>query len=106
MRGRVSFQGISQLAGHHSQLAKIAQWKDLTAPQAGMAALTCKCSGQRGKQPGEQPRLLSVGLGDLADENGPAHIHGGVDPSSLRSRVIFEDFHHQSRVVREDNARL
>jgi hypothetical protein len=49
---------------------------------------------------------LSEGLGDLADELSPAHVHSPVDLAGLRSRVVFEDFHHQGRVVRDNDARL
>ncbi len=41
-------------------------------------------------------RLLSVGVGDLADKLGLAHVHGSVHLAGLRSRIIPEDFHHQS----------
>src|SRR5215218_2568100 len=51
-------------------------------------------------------RLLSVGLGDLADELGPGHVHCPIDLAGLRSRIVLEDFHHQSCVVRENDAGL
>ena len=83
---------------------------------AASAALVGKngsgCSGplpsarQREHETGEQFHLLSVGLGDLADELGPAHVHGRVDLAGLRSRIVFEDFHYQGRVVGNDDARL
>jgi len=50
--------------------------------------------------------LLSVGLSDLTDKLGPAHVHGAIDLAGLGSPVILEDFHHQGRVVRDDDARL
>ena len=50
--------------------------------------------------------LLSVGLGDLADELSPGHIHGPVHLAGLWPRIVLEDFHHQGRVVRDNNARL
>ena len=53
-----------------------------------------------------QVGLLSVGVGDLADKLGPAHVHGPVDLAGFRSRIVLEDFHHQGRVVRDDDARL
>jgi hypothetical protein len=45
-------------------------------------------------------------LSDLADELSPAHVHSPLDLASLRSRIVFEDFHHQGRVVRDSDARL
>jgi predicted unusual protein kinase regulating ubiquinone biosynthesis (AarF/ABC1/UbiB family) len=45
-------------------------------------------------------------MGNLANKFGPAHIHGSVDLAGLRSRIVLEDFHHQCRVVRENDARL
>ena len=51
-------------------------------------------------------RLLSVSVGDLPDKLGPSHVHGPVDLAGFRSRVILENFHHQGRVVRDDDARL
>jgi hypothetical protein len=53
-----------------------------------------------------QVGLLSVGLGDLADKLGPAHVHGPIDLAGLRSRIVLEDFHHQGRIVRDNDARL
>ena len=35
--------------------------------------------------------LLSVGLGDLADELGPSHVYGPVDLAGLRSRIVFSE---------------
>jgi len=35
--------------------------------------------------------LRSVSLGDLADQLGPAHVHGPVNLASLRSRIVLED---------------
>src|SRR5882762_10104240 len=80
------------------------------APTTRTAANNC-CARRRqpvsgSTQPGEQSHLLSVRLGDLADELGPAHIHGRVDLAGLRSRIVFEDFHYQGRVVRNDDASL
>src|SRR5439155_25781058 len=49
---------------------------------------------------------LAVGLGDLADELCPGHVDGLVDLAGLRSRIVLEDFHHQGRVVRDDDACL
>jgi hypothetical protein len=71
-----------------------------------VAADRCREPVSGSTQPGEQSPLLSVGLGDLADELSPAHIHGRVDLAGLRSRIVFEDFHYQGRVVRNDDARL
>ena len=50
--------------------------------------------------------LLPVGVGNLAYELGPGHIHGTVDRAGLGSRIVLEDFHHQGRVVRENDADL
>ena len=50
--------------------------------------------------------LLSVGLGNLANKLGPAHIHGCIHLTSLRSPIVLEDFHHQRRIVGENHARL
>ena len=44
-------------------------------------------------------RLLSVGVGDLADKLGPGHVHGPVHLAGLWLRIILEDFHHQTCVV-------
>ena len=35
--------------------------------------------------------LRSVGVGDLADKFGPAHVHGPVDLASLRSRIVLQN---------------
>jgi len=51
-------------------------------------------------------RLLSVGVGDLADKLGPTHVHGPVNFAGFRSRIILENFHHQGRVVRDNDASL
>ena len=51
-------------------------------------------------------RLLSVGVGDLADKLGPGHVHGPVHLAGLRSRIILEDFHHQSCVVGQNDTGL
>jgi hypothetical protein len=61
---------------------------------------------QRSTQLGEDSHSLSEGLGDLADERGPTHIHGRIDLAGLRSRIVLEDFHHQGCIVRDNNARL
>jgi hypothetical protein len=61
---------------------------------------------QRSTQLGEESHSLSEGLGDLADERGPTHIHGRIDLAGLRSRIVLEDFHHQGCIVRDNNARL
>ena len=50
--------------------------------------------------------LLSVGLGNLTDKLGPAHIHSCVDLAGLRSSIVFQDFHHQGCVVRDNDACL
>src|SRR5262245_19487510 len=50
--------------------------------------------------------LLSVGLGDLADKFGPRHVHGPIDLAGLWPRVVLEDFHHQGRVIRDNNTGL
>jgi hypothetical protein len=39
-------------------------------------------------------RLFSVGLCDLADEFGPAHVHGPIDIAGLRPRIVPENLHH------------
>jgi len=71
-----------------------------------VAAGRCRQPVGGSTQPGEESHSLSEGLGDLADELSPAHVHSPVDLAGLRSRVVFEDFHHQGRVVRDDDARL
>jgi hypothetical protein len=38
--------------------------------------------------------LSSVGVGNLAHEFGPTHIHGSIGFAGLRSRIVLEDFHH------------
>ena len=48
-------------------------------------------------------RLLSVGVGDLADKLGPGHVHGPVHLAGLWSRIILEDLHHQSCVVGQND---
>ena len=84
----------------------------IAAPAAFLVKDGNGCSGplppacQRSTQPGEESHSLSEGLGDLADELGPAHIHGRVDLAGLRSRIVFEDLHHQGCIVRDNNARL
>jgi hypothetical protein len=50
--------------------------------------------------------LLSVRLGDLADKLGPTHVHRPVNFSGFRARIVLENFHHQGRVVRDDDAGL
>src|SRR5579862_6907256 len=50
--------------------------------------------------------LLSVGLCNLANKLGPAHVHGSVNLTGLRSPIVLEDFHHQGRIVGENDARL
>ena len=42
---------------------------------------------------------LSSGVGDLADKLGPGHVHGPVHLAGLWSRIILDDFHHQTCVV-------
>jgi hypothetical protein len=39
-------------------------------------------------------RLLSERVGNLADQLGPAHVHGPIDLAGLRSRIVLEDFNH------------
>jgi serine/threonine protein kinase len=34
------------------------------------------------------------------------HVHSAINLAGLRSRIVPEDFHHQGRVVRENDARL
>src|SRR5258708_3579489 len=51
-------------------------------------------------------RLLCVGVGDLADKLGPGHVHGPVHLAGLWSRIILEDFHHQSCVVGQNDTGL
>jgi hypothetical protein len=51
-------------------------------------------------------KLFFVGLGDLTNKLGPAHVHGAVNLTGLRSPIVLEDFHHQSRVVGKNDARL
>ncbi len=48
--------------------------------------------------------LFSVSLRDLANKRSPTH--GSVNLASLRLRIVLEDFPHQSRIVRENDARL
>src|SRR2546428_13138585 len=50
--------------------------------------------------------LLPVGLGDLTHELGPRHVHGPVDLAGLWSPIVLQDFHHQGRVVRDNNTSL
>jgi pimeloyl-ACP methyl ester carboxylesterase len=38
--------------------------------------------------------LLPVGLGNLANQLGPRHVHGPVNLAGLRYRIVLEDFHH------------
>ncbi len=47
-----------------------------------------------------------LGLRHLSDELSPGHIDGPINRAGLRSRIVFEDFNHQGRVVRYDDARL
>src|SRR6266436_10428356 len=47
-------------------------------------------------------RLSPVRLGDLAHEFGPGHIHCLIDRAGFRSRIVLEDFHHQSCIVRKN----
>ena len=51
-------------------------------------------------------RLLSVGVGDLAAKLGLGHVHGPVHLAGLWSRIILEDFHHQSCVVGQNDTGL
>ena len=51
-------------------------------------------------------RLLTVGVGDLADKLGPGHVHGPVHLPGLRSRIILENFYHQSCVVGQNDTGL
>ena len=44
--------------------------------------------------------------GQFGHKLGPAHVHGSVDLAGLRSRIVLEDFHHQGRIVRENDTRL
>src|SRR5262249_44332381 len=50
--------------------------------------------------------LLAVRLSDLANEFGPAHVNRSVDFDGFRPCIVPQDFHHQRRIVREDDARL
>ena len=50
--------------------------------------------------------LFAVGVRDLPDELRPRHVHCAVDGAGLRSCVVFQDFHHQGRVIRDDHAGL
>jgi len=50
--------------------------------------------------------LLAVRVSDLANEFGLAHVNRSVDFDGFRPCIVPEDFHHQRRVVREDDARL
>src|SRR5260370_22444316 len=47
-------------------------------------------------------RISPVRLGDLAHEFGPGHIHCLIDRAGFRSRIVLEDFHHQSSIVRKN----
>jgi hypothetical protein len=47
-------------------------------------------------------RLISVGVGDVADKLSPGHVQGSVDPAGFGPPVVLEDFHHQGRVIRDD----
>ena len=51
-------------------------------------------------------RLLGVGLCDLAHQLGPIHVDRSIDRTGIGSSVVFEDLHHESREIREDNAGL
>jgi hypothetical protein len=51
-------------------------------------------------------RLLGVGLRHLAYQLGPIHIHRSIDRTGLGPTVVFENFDHQRRVVRQYNACL
>jgi hypothetical protein len=56
--------------------------------------------------PASAAESFSVGLGNLADKLGPAHVHGPINLTGLRSPIVLEDFHHQGRIVGENDARL
>jgi hypothetical protein len=45
-------------------------------------------------------RLLSVGVGDLADKLSPRHGHDPVGLAGFRSRIIVENLPHEGRVAR------
>jgi hypothetical protein len=51
-------------------------------------------------------RLLSVGVGDLANKLSLSHVRWPLDLAGFRSRVILENFYHRGRVVRDNYARL
>ena len=50
--------------------------------------------------------LLAVGMSNLPDELGPGHVHRGIDGAGLWARVVFQDFHHEGCVIRDDHAGL
>src|SRR5689334_20853150 len=50
--------------------------------------------------------LLAVRLRHLAHKLRPRHVHGSVDLAGLWPRVVLEDFHHQGRIIRDNNPRL
>src|SRR5260370_10230789 len=54
----------------------------------------------------ELQRLSPVRLGDLAHEFGRGHIHCLIDRAGFRSRIVLEDFPHQSCIVRKNSTCL
>jgi hypothetical protein len=51
-------------------------------------------------------RLLAIGVRNLPHELRPRHVHCTVHGAGLGSCVVFQDFHHQARVIRDDHAGL
>jgi hypothetical protein len=77
--GRFSFLGTASVCRSRANCGQI-------QPTRGMKRLS--------------ERLLGVGLYDLAHQFGPIHIDCFIDRTRLGPTVVFEDFDHQSRVVR------
>jgi hypothetical protein len=50
--------------------------------------------------------LLAVGLGDLAHEFGPRHVHCLIHRDGFGLRIVLEDFHHQGCIVRQNDTSL
>jgi hypothetical protein len=47
-----------------------------------------------------------VGLRDLSNKLGPAHIHRLIDLAGLRPRIVLENVHHQGCVIGDDDTCL
>ena len=65
------------------QRPTIAAPAEFLAKTAAVAAGRCRQLVSGSTQSGEWSHLLSVGLGDLADELGPIHIHGFINGARL-----------------------